>query len=149
MPMQMVMSSPLAGAEITTFFAPPARWPLAFSASVNRPVDSMTISAPTEDQGSLAGSFSANTLISLPSILRSLPTASTVPGYGPNVESYLKRFAFIFASVRSLIATTWMSGFLREARMTRRPMRPKPLMPTLMAMDKSSVPALRPGMEAS
>ena len=80
MPMQIVMSSPLAGAEITTFLAPPARWPLAFSASVNRPVDSMTMSAPTDDHGSLAGSRSANTLMSLPSISRSLPTALTVPG---------------------------------------------------------------------
>ncbi len=42
MPMQMVMSSPLAGAEMMTFLAPAARWALAFSASVNLPVDSMT-----------------------------------------------------------------------------------------------------------
>ena len=41
-PMTTVMSSPLAGAEMITFFAPAARWPLAFSPSVNRPVDSMT-----------------------------------------------------------------------------------------------------------
>ena len=32
------MSSPLAGAEMMTFFAPAVMWPLAFSASVNRPV---------------------------------------------------------------------------------------------------------------
>ncbi len=41
-PMTTVMSSPLAGAEMMTFLAPAARCPLAFSASVNRPVDSMT-----------------------------------------------------------------------------------------------------------
>ena len=41
-PMTTVMSSPLAGAEMMTFFAPAAMCPLAFSASVNRPVDSMT-----------------------------------------------------------------------------------------------------------
>ncbi len=41
-PMTSVMSSPLAGAEMMTFLAPAARWPLAFSASVNRPVDSIT-----------------------------------------------------------------------------------------------------------
>ena len=40
--MTTVMSSPLAGAEMMTFLAPAARWPLAFSASVKRPVDSMT-----------------------------------------------------------------------------------------------------------
>ena len=32
----------LAGAEMMTFLAPAVRWPLAFSESVNRPVDSMT-----------------------------------------------------------------------------------------------------------
>ncbi len=80
MPMQMVMSSPLAGAEITTFFAPPTRWPLAFSASVKSPVDSITTSTPTDPQAILAGSRSANTLMVRPSILTSLPTASTVPG---------------------------------------------------------------------
>ena len=36
--MTTVMSSPLAGAEMMTFFAPAVMWPLAFSASVNRPV---------------------------------------------------------------------------------------------------------------
>ena len=37
-PMTTVMSSPLAGAEMMTFFAPASMWPLAFSASVKRPV---------------------------------------------------------------------------------------------------------------
>ena len=41
-PMTTVMSSPLAGAEMMTFLAPAARCPLAFSASVKRPVDSIT-----------------------------------------------------------------------------------------------------------
>ena len=46
-PITTVMSSPLAGAEMITFFAPAVRCPLAFSASVNRPVHSMTISTPS------------------------------------------------------------------------------------------------------
>ena len=41
-PMTTVMSSPFAGAEMITFFAPAARCPLAFSPSVNRPVHSIT-----------------------------------------------------------------------------------------------------------
>jgi hypothetical protein len=41
-PMTTVMSSPFAGAEMITFLAPAARCPFAFSASVNRPLDSMT-----------------------------------------------------------------------------------------------------------
>jgi len=42
-------------------FAPPLKCALAFSASVKRPVDSMTISAPKSRQGILAGSRSAMT----------------------------------------------------------------------------------------
>ena len=41
-PMSSVFTSPLPGAEMMTFLAPAARWPLAFSESVNRPVDSIT-----------------------------------------------------------------------------------------------------------
>src|SRR4029078_13444874 len=50
-PMTTVMSSPLAGAEMMTFLAPAVRWPLAFSASVKRPVDSITSWTPRADQG--------------------------------------------------------------------------------------------------
>ncbi len=80
-PMQIVMSSPLAGAVITTFLAPPARWALALSASVKKPVDSMTISAPRSPQGSLAGSRSASTFSSSPSMLMppSVRSMSTSP----------------------------------------------------------------------
>ncbi len=45
--MTKVMSSPLAGAEMMTFLAPAVMWPLAFSASVKRPVDSITTSTPS------------------------------------------------------------------------------------------------------
>ena len=41
-PISRVFTSPLPGAEIITFLAPAARWPLAFSESVKRPVDSIT-----------------------------------------------------------------------------------------------------------
>ena len=41
-PISSVFTSPLPGAEMMTFFAPAARWPLAFSESVKRPVDSIT-----------------------------------------------------------------------------------------------------------
>ncbi len=41
-PMSSVFTSPLPGAEMMTFLAPAARWPLAFSESVKRPVDSIT-----------------------------------------------------------------------------------------------------------
>src|SRR5262245_11219468 len=41
-PITIVRSSPFAGAEMITFFAPAARWAFALSASVKRPVDSIT-----------------------------------------------------------------------------------------------------------
>jgi hypothetical protein len=48
----MVFTSPFPGAEMMTFFAPASRWPLAFSESVNNPVDSMTYSTPSSFHGS-------------------------------------------------------------------------------------------------
>jgi hypothetical protein len=57
MPMTMVMSSSLAGAEMITFRAPLLRWRAASSRLVKRPVDSITTSTPRSPQGSWAGSF--------------------------------------------------------------------------------------------
>ena len=65
-PSTMVRSSFLAGAEMMTFFTVPRMCLQASLASVNLPVDSMTIWAPTEFQSSAAGSFCAKTLIFLP-----------------------------------------------------------------------------------
>ena len=94
------MSSPLAGAEMMTFFAPAAMWPLAFSASVNRPVDSMTISTPSAFHGSSAGVLAADDLISWPLTTRMSSSAlsgddllvvDTSPLNRPWVESYFSR----------------------------------------------------------
>ena len=63
------MSSPFAGALMITFLAPASRWARAFSASVKMPVDSRTMSTPRSPHGSAAGSFSARTLISRPSMM--------------------------------------------------------------------------------
>ena len=77
------MSSPEAGAEIRTFFAPPARCLAASSRLVKKPVDSITTSAPRSPHGSAPGSRSARTLISSPSIAMPPSVTSTVPLYGP------------------------------------------------------------------
>src|SRR5439155_2595880 len=76
-------SSPLAGALMTTFFAPPVRWPRAFSAAVKRPVDSTTRSAPAVFHGMAAGSRSENTLIAQSLTRSSASRASTRPGKAP------------------------------------------------------------------
>ena len=54
-PSTIVMSSPLAGALMITFFAPAFRWARALSASVKMPVDSRTMSTPRSPHGSVAG----------------------------------------------------------------------------------------------
>src|SRR6516165_4739493 len=66
-PSTIVRSSPLAGAEMMTFFTEPFRCFFASSALVNRPVDSTTTWTPSEDQGSSAGSLTlkTRTLLSL------------------------------------------------------------------------------------
>ena len=54
-PRTTVKSSFLAGAEMMTFCAPPSMCALALVASVKKPVDSMTTSAPSSFQGSEPG----------------------------------------------------------------------------------------------
>ena len=82
-PRTIVMSGPLAGAVMMTFFAPACRCMAAFSRSRNTPVDSMTMSMPRSPQGNWEGSRWANTLISLPSTTKLPFRTSTVPGYRP------------------------------------------------------------------
>ena len=67
------MSSFLPGAEMTTFLAPASICLAAFSRSVNRPVDSSTISTPRSLQGSCPGSFWASTLMLSPSTISASP----------------------------------------------------------------------------
>src|ERR1035438_7147668 len=133
-PSTMVMSSLLAGAEMMTFLTVAPRCALALVASVKKPVDSTTICAPTEAQSSLAGSRSEKTLIFLPSTeIKSSPWPISFFRL-PRIESYLSRWASVAGLVKSLTATKSISGLPSAARKTLRPMRPKPLMPTLTAM---------------
>src|SRR5882757_5732363 len=53
------------------------------------------------------------------------------------MESYLSKCASVAASVTSLTATNWISLSSSAVRMILRPMRPKPLMPTLMGIPSS------------
>ena len=52
-----------------TFFAPAVMWAPAFSASVKRPVDSMTMSTPRSPHGRLAGSLLGEDLDLVPSMM--------------------------------------------------------------------------------
>jgi hypothetical protein len=98
--MTTVMSSPLAGAEMMTFLAPAARWPLAFSASVKRPVDSMTSCTPSLPHGQLGRGLGGNheDFLAVHDRGRRPPALSaadflepTVPLKRPCVESYFSR----------------------------------------------------------
>src|SRR5215207_11414917 len=125
-----------------TFCAPAARCLAASSRLVNRPVDSITTSAPRSPQGRAAGSRSESTLTSRPSTTREPSFSSTSPGNGPNTESYFRRCASVLESVMSLTATISMSALDScAARNTLRPIRPKPLIPTRTDMDWTFLPS--------
>ncbi len=94
-PRTRVRSSPLAGALMTTFLAPPSMWARAFSAAVNRPVDSSTISTPRSFQGIWPGSRWASTLMGWPSTVMESSLAWMSPGNAPYVLSYFRRWALV------------------------------------------------------
>ena len=124
-----------------TFFAPASRCFFASSRLVKRPVDSITTSTPMSPHGRSAGSRSSKTLISLPSTVIEPPPSVTSPGNRPRIESYFRRWASVALSVMSLTATMSRSASDScAARKRLRPMRPKPLMPTLTAMFLSIPP---------
>ena len=83
MPMMTVQSSPLAGAEMRTFFAPPLRCALASFASRKTPEDSMTTSTPASAHGIALGSFSLRTFTSWPSTEKQSLPASIFAGKRP------------------------------------------------------------------
>ena len=129
-PSTSVTSGSVAGAEMTTFFAPASRCFCAPSRLVKKPVDSITTSTSRSRQGSAAGSRSASPRISLPPTLSEPPSTSTSSGNLPSTESYRRRCAIVFTSPRSLNATISKSPRSCAARKKLRPMRPNPLIPT-------------------
>ena len=64
-PSTSVRSASVAGAEMITFFTVPRLCLRASAPLVNSPVDSTTISAPTDAQSICAGSFTLKTLKAL------------------------------------------------------------------------------------
>jgi hypothetical protein len=129
--MTKVPSSFFAGAEMMTFLAPPSMWACALVASVKKPVDSTTTSAPTSPHEMAAGSFSAKILMVLSPTVMESSVYDTSSASTPSTESYLSRCAMLLLSIRSLAATISTSApDACTARKKLRPMRPKPLIPT-------------------
>ena len=71
--------SSLLGADMMTFLAPASMCFCAVSFVRNRPVDSITMSAPTSPHFRLAGSFSAVRRIFLPLTTSVLPSTAMSP----------------------------------------------------------------------
>ena len=133
----------LGGGGDDDLLAPALRWsanpPLGLSRSVNKPVDSTTTRRRACFHGSLAGSRSLSTLIVLP-LTTSLPSLAVDGAVETAVNAVvLQQVGQVLRSARSLTATTSKScrPLFTMARKTSRPMRPKPLMPTLTAIGSS------------
>ena len=136
----MVMSSLEAGAEMMTFLAPASTWALALVASVKKPVDSTTTSAPMSPHLRADGSRSANAAMVWSPTLIDVSSLDTSASSRPRIESNLSRFASEALSVRSFTPTISMSApEARTARKKLRPMRPKPLIPTRTVMVHASL----------
>ncbi len=126
------MSSPLAGAEMMTFFAPASMCLCAPAWSVKCPVDSMTTSTPRSAHGSAAGSRSASHVIFAPPATMLPSPADTSTSSVPSTVSYVSRCAKVLMSPRSFAATISIPGvpIAWTARQKFRPIRPNPLIPT-------------------
>merc|ERR1719409_1837195 len=112
------VSASLAGAEMMTCLAPPSMCFMQPSVVVNAPVDSQTYSTPTLAHGISVGSRVAESEIGMPLTVRPSPETSQVPEKRPCTVSCSSRYFMDSGSMA--IRTTW------------RPMRPKPLTPSLI-----------------
>merc|ERR1719502_2568911 len=126
------VSASLAGAEMMTFLAPPSMCFMQPSVVVNAPVDSHTYSTPTSFHGISVGSRVAERETSTPLILRLSPSISQVPAKRPWIESCSRRY-FMYPGERGeLMCLSTKASRSMAMRTTWRPMRPKPLTPSLI-----------------
>ncbi len=124
------------GALTTTRLTPCSRYCCSTATVFILPLASMTRSQP--DQSVSAIALLALTFTRWPLMTRQSPSALASCCQRPCTESNLSRCAWAAASpAGSLICTKSSSGQSQAARRARRPMRPKPLMPTFMLMDDS------------
>ena len=99
------------------------------------PVPSMTRSTPISPQGNFVGSRLDTTLISLPStLICSSSMVFTSALKTPRMVSYFRRWLACLTPPESLIATISRLVCSRPCQQRRklRPIRPKPLIPTLI-----------------
>merc|ERR1719254_301181 len=126
------VSASLAGAEIITFFAPPSTCFMQPSVVVKAPVDSQTYSTPAELHGISVGSRVAERLTGRPLILRPFSINSTVPSKRPWTVSCSSKYFIYSGDIGELMCFRTKSSRSMAMRATWRPMRPKPLIPSLI-----------------
>merc|ERR1719327_945245 len=126
------VSASLAGAEMITFLAPPSTCFMQPSVVVNAPVDSQTYSTPVLLHGISVGSRVAERVMSRPLTLRPPSVNSTVPSKRPWTVSCSSWYFIYSGDIGELICLMTKSSRSIAMRMTWRPMRPKPLIPSLI-----------------
>merc|ERR1719321_2420016 len=129
------VSASLAGAEMITFFAPPSTCFMQPSVVVKAPVDSQTYSTPTFFHGISVGSRVDERVMGRPLTLRPPSLTSILPpprDQRPWTLSCSSWYFMYSGDIGELICLRTKSSLSIAMRATWRPMRPKPLMPSLI-----------------
>merc|ERR1719353_2887755 len=126
------VSASLAGAEMMTFLAPPSMCFMQPSVEVKAPVDSQTYSTPVSFHGISVGSRVADSDTGRPLILRPPSMISHVPLKRPWTVSCSRRYFMYSGDMGELMCLSTNDSRSMAMRTTWRPMRPKPLTPSLM-----------------
>merc|ERR1719484_68191 len=126
------VSASLAGAEMMTCLAPPSMCFMQPSVVVNAPVDSQTYSTPTLAHGISVGSRVAESEIGMPLTVRPSPETSQVPEKRPCTVSCSSRYFMYSGVMGELMCFSTIDSRSMAMRTTWRPMRPKPLTPSLI-----------------
>merc|ERR1719238_2196188 len=126
------VSASLDGAEMMTFFAPPSTCFMQPSVVVKAPVDSQTYSTPVSFHGISVGSRVAVSDTGRPLISRPPSVISHVPLKRPWTVSCSRRYFMYSGDIGELMCLSTKESRSIAMRTTWRPMRPKPLTPSLI-----------------
>merc|ERR1719261_585071 len=126
------VSASLAGAEMITFLAPPSMCFMQSGVVVKAPVDSQTYSTPVSFHGISVGSRVAESVTGRPLMERPPSMISQVPGKRPCTVSCSRRYFMYSGDIGELMCLSTNDSRSMAMRTTWRPMRPKPLTPSLM-----------------
>merc|ERR1719181_282161 len=131
------VSASFAGAEMITFFAPPSTCFKQPSVVVKAPVDSQTYSTPVSFHGISVGSRTPERVTLRPLTISELPSSPTshVPAKRPCTVSYSRRYLRYSGARAPLMCLRTKASRSMAMRTTWRPMRPKPLTPSLIGAD--------------